>query len=53
MDHDASPEESLMAADDAEFLGGVLKFMLVWTLVVIAIGIGLIFLIDPITSIVV
>lgn len=50
MDHDSSPEESLMASDDAEFVGEVVRIMIIWTIVVVIAGIVLIALRDPFTG---
>lgn len=50
MDTDEPLEESMMAADDAEFMSGVMRVMLLWTAVVVAAGFVLVILRDPVAA---
>ncbi|WP_263020794.1 hypothetical protein [Natronobiforma cellulositropha] len=50
MEQDSSSNESLMAGDDADFVGEVVKIMLIWMVVVVIAGIALIILREPFTG---
>lgn len=49
--HDMEHESSLMAEDDSEFIREVMFIMIVWTVVVVLAGIGLVLLRDPFAAV--